>query len=75
MLAEKGDLGSLYNKPGCKVVLKAFSVSKNNAAVDILLGSRGPQASYIEVSCSDAHEDQIDLQVGSFFFDVPLDCF
>jgi hypothetical protein len=28
---------SLYSKPGCHVVSKAFSVSKNTAAVDTLL--------------------------------------
>jgi hypothetical protein len=28
---------NLYSKPGCHVVSKAFSISKNTAAVDILL--------------------------------------
>jgi hypothetical protein len=28
---------NLYSKPGCHVVSKAFSTSKNTAAVDILL--------------------------------------
>jgi hypothetical protein len=29
--------GNLYSKPGCHVVSKAFSISKNIAAVDMLL--------------------------------------
>jgi len=36
-LDEKCNLDSLYSKPGCHVVSKAFSISKKTAAVDILL--------------------------------------
>jgi hypothetical protein len=36
-LAENFNLDSLYNKPECHVVSKAFSKSKNIAAVVILL--------------------------------------
>jgi hypothetical protein len=35
--AEKYNFDSLYSKPGCHVVSKAFPISKNTAAVDILL--------------------------------------
>jgi hypothetical protein len=30
-------LGNLYSKPRCHVVSKAFSISKNTAAVDIIV--------------------------------------
>jgi hypothetical protein len=36
-LVEKSILNNLYSKPECHVVLKAFSMSKNTVAVDILL--------------------------------------
>jgi hypothetical protein len=36
-LAEKFHLSSLYSKPGCHLVSKAFSVSNNTAAVNKLL--------------------------------------
>jgi hypothetical protein len=36
-LVENSNLHNLYNKPVCHVVSKAFSMSKNTAAVDILL--------------------------------------
>jgi hypothetical protein len=39
-LTESCYFDNLYNKPGCHVVSKAFSVSKNTAAVDILLKFR-----------------------------------
>jgi hypothetical protein len=32
----KCNLDNLYSKPGCHVVSKAFSLSKNTAAVDML---------------------------------------
>jgi hypothetical protein len=34
---ENSILANLYSKPVCHVVSKAFSISKNTAAVDILL--------------------------------------
>jgi hypothetical protein len=37
ILADKFKFGNLYYKPGCQVVSKAFSISKNTAAIDILL--------------------------------------
>jgi len=37
---ESCNFDTLCNKPGCHVVSKAFSVSKNTAAVDILLKFR-----------------------------------
>jgi hypothetical protein len=36
-LIENFNLDNLYSKPGCHVVSKAFSISKNTSAVDILL--------------------------------------
>jgi hypothetical protein len=36
-LIEISNLDSLYSKPACHVVSKAFSMPKNTAAVDILL--------------------------------------
>jgi hypothetical protein len=36
-LTEKSNFDNLYSKPVCHVVSKAFSISKNVAAVDILL--------------------------------------
>jgi hypothetical protein len=36
-LVENCNLDNLWSKPGCHVVSKAFSISKNTAAVDILL--------------------------------------
>jgi hypothetical protein len=36
-LFEKSNFDSLYSRPVCHVVSKAFSMSKNTAAVDILL--------------------------------------
>jgi hypothetical protein len=36
-LVEKCIFDNLYSKPGCYVVSKAFSISKNTAVVDILL--------------------------------------
>jgi hypothetical protein len=36
-LVENSNLDNLYNKPKCHVVSKAFSISKNTAAVQILL--------------------------------------
>jgi hypothetical protein len=35
--AEKCNFDSLYSKPGCQVMSKTFSMSKNTAAVDMLL--------------------------------------
>jgi hypothetical protein len=35
--AEHSNFYNLYSRPGCQVVSKAFSISKNTAAVDILL--------------------------------------
>jgi hypothetical protein len=37
ILVEKFNFDNLQSKPGCDVVLKASSISKNTAAVDILL--------------------------------------
>ena len=37
MLTEKCNLSNVYRKPGCQVVSKAFSISKNSAAVESLL--------------------------------------
>jgi hypothetical protein len=43
-------------------VSKAFSIFKVTAAVDILLlGLRGPLASYIAVSCCDVYRIKTDL--------------
>jgi len=39
-LTESCNFDNLYNKPGCHVVSEAFSVSKNTAAMDILLKFR-----------------------------------
>jgi hypothetical protein len=36
-LAENVNSNSLYSRPGCHVVSKAFWISKNTATVDILL--------------------------------------
>jgi len=36
-LAGKCNVGTVYSKAGCHIVLKAFSISKNTTAVDILL--------------------------------------
>jgi hypothetical protein len=36
-LVENANLDNLYSKPECRVISKAFSMSKNTAAVDILL--------------------------------------
>jgi hypothetical protein len=36
-LVKNSNLDNLYNKPECRVVSKAFLISKNTAAVDILL--------------------------------------
>jgi hypothetical protein len=35
-LVENSNLDNLYTNPGCHVVWKAFSMSKNTSAVDIL---------------------------------------
>jgi len=37
VLAERFHLINFYSKPGCQVVSKAFSISKNTAAVERLL--------------------------------------
>jgi hypothetical protein len=39
-LTEKSNFDTLYSKPVCHVVSKAFSISKNTAAVDMLLKLR-----------------------------------
>jgi hypothetical protein len=36
-LAKNSNSENLYSKPECHVVLKAFSISKNTAAINILL--------------------------------------
>jgi hypothetical protein len=36
-MVENSNLNNLYIKPGCLVVSKVFFISKNSAAVDILL--------------------------------------
>jgi hypothetical protein len=71
-LIENCNSDSLYtrSRPGCHVVSKAFSMSKNIAAVDICyLNSerRDPLASHLGVSCCDAHGNQTDLRLASFF--------
>jgi hypothetical protein len=38
---ENSILYNLYSKPECYVVSKAFSMSKNTAAVDIIVDSKG----------------------------------
>jgi hypothetical protein len=59
-LDEKWNSDSLYSKPGCYVVSNAFSISKNSAAVDILLLKFKVtwSVSCIEASCCDVHESQ-----------------
>jgi hypothetical protein len=37
VLAESINLINLYSKPGCQVLSKAFSISKNTAAAERLL--------------------------------------
>jgi hypothetical protein len=56
--AENSNFDNLYSRPECHVVSKAFSMSKNTAAVYIsLLKLRVtcPLASLIAVSCCDGH--------------------
>jgi len=49
------NFNNLYNKPGCHVVLKAFSMSKNTASVGILLLKFRVARSVNLVHLSDVH--------------------
>jgi hypothetical protein len=40
-LIDNSNLDNLYSKPRCHVVSKAFSISKNTAAVDIIVEVKG----------------------------------
>jgi hypothetical protein len=48
----KSDLDNLYSKPQCHVVSKAFSISKNTAAVDIVLLKLGVTWSISFICCN-----------------------
>jgi hypothetical protein len=68
--AENSNSDNLYSRPESHVVLKAFSTSKNIAAVDILLLKfmvMWSPASYIEVSYCELLENQTDLHLVSSF--------
>jgi hypothetical protein len=72
MLVQNSNLDSLYSNPKCHVMSKTFSISKNTADVDTLLlkFSRGPEASYITMSCCDVHGNQTSLH----YTDIFLEC-
>jgi hypothetical protein len=68
-LSENSNLGSLYSKPVGHAVSTAFSISKNTAAVDILLSKlrvTWSASPYVEESCCDAHESQTELHLATF---------
>jgi len=68
MLAEKCNLKSLRNRSACQTVSKAFSMSENIAAIEILFLKYRvtcPQSSYTEVSHCNVHKRKTDLHVSS----------
>jgi hypothetical protein len=70
-LIENANLDNLYSKPGCHVVSKAFSISKNTAAVDILLLKLSVTWSvsliHCSVVCCDVHGNQTGIQYAGLF--------
>jgi len=66
---EKCNFDSLCNKPGFQVESKAFSISKNTAAVDMLLLKFKVtwSVSCIEASCCGALESQIGMDSVCYF--------
>jgi hypothetical protein len=67
---ENSNWDNLYSRSGLHVVSKAFSISKNTGAVDILLLKfwwRDQPDSYIEVLYCDLRENLTDLCLVSFF--------